>query len=179
MRWTAPRAIAALLAACAPVTSAAEQNTKPTKLELTSPEFKPGEALPKSASCDGESKSPALDWKPSASGAKSFALIVDDPDAPGGTFTHWVLFDVPPATRALPHGADAVGVSGRNGFDKNGYGAACPPKGHGVHHYHFKLFALDTEKLGTKAGAERKQVEAAMNGHIVGRGELIGTYERR
>ena len=104
---------------------------------------------------------------------------MDDPDAPKGTFTHWVLFDIPAATRSLPHGASTIGVSGRNDFDKNGYGPACPPKGHGVHHYHFKLYALDVEKLGPKEGADRKQVEAAITRHMVGQGELIGTYERR
>jgi len=181
----APIVIAALvLASPAPSTAnedqqAAKEKSVSAKYELVSSEFKAGEPLPKSASCDGASKSPALEWKTAATDAKSFALIVDDPDAPSGTFTHWVLFDVPGATRALPSGVTGVGLSGRNDFDKNGYGPACPPKGHGVHHYHFKLFALDVEKLGLKEGAERKQVEAAMADHVVGKAELMGTYERR
>jgi Raf kinase inhibitor-like YbhB/YbcL family protein len=186
MRSTALLTIFALLVVASPMTSAAKENTNAAKekavsakYELVSPEFKSGGALPKSASCDGESKSPALEWKTSATDAKSFALIVDDPDAPKGTFTHWVLFDVPAATRTLPQAASGIGISGRNDFDKNGYGPACPPKGHGVHHYHFKLYALDVEKLGLAAGVERKKVEAAMNGHVIGQGELIGTYERR
>jgi Raf kinase inhibitor-like YbhB/YbcL family protein len=157
--------------------SAAKENMQ--SIEIRSAEFKAGEALPKTASCDGEAKSPELTWKLEATNVKSFALIVDDAVAPNGTFTHWVLFDVPAATRTLPHGALNIGTAGRNDFDKMGYGPACPPKGHGVHHYHFKLFALDVEKLGHKEGAERKQVESAMANHIVGRGELIGTYERR
>ena len=156
-----------------------EKTTVAVKYELGSPEFKSGEALPKSASCEGDGKSPALDWKTSAADAKSFALIVDDPDAPKGTFTHWVLFDIPASTRSLPHAATGPGISGRNDFDKNGYGGACPPKGHGVHHYHFKLFALDVDKLGLKEGASRAQVDAALKPHVVGTAELIGTYERR
>jgi Raf kinase inhibitor-like YbhB/YbcL family protein len=176
-----------VLALSSPVTSATnvdataerEKTAVTAKYELGSPEFKSGEALPKSASCEGEGKSPALEWKTSAVDAKSFALIVDDPDAPKGTFTHWMLFDIPAGTRSLPHAATGPGISGRNDFDKAGYGPACPPKGHGVHHYHFRLFALDVETLGVAAGATRAQVDGALKAHVIGSVELIGTYERR
>ena len=149
------------------------------KFVLESTEFKNGEQLPLSATCDGEGKSPALSWKSEKDGAKSFALIVDDPDAPKGTFTHWVQFNIPSIAHALPHGTSGVGVSGRNDFDKNGYGPACPPKGHGVHRYSFRIYALDVDKLGVAEGASRADVEAAMKSHIIGTGELVGKYSRR
>lgn len=151
------------------------------KYNLESTEFKAGETLPKSATCDGEGKSPVLHWAAPTSGdaAKSFALIVDDPDAPSGTFTHWVLFNIPGGTSVLQHGVGDIGVAGRNDFNKNGYGAPCPPQGHGTHRYFFRLYALDVDKLGPGVGATRTKVEDAMRGHIVGRAELIGTYERK
>ena len=109
-------------------------------------------------------------------------LIVDDPDAPSGTFTHWVLFDIPGTTLSLTEAQKAgggVGVSGKNDFSKTGYGGPCPPRGHGAHRYYFTLSALDTDKLGLAAGASRHQVEAKMRGHVVGTAKLMGKYERR
>src|SRR5438093_9758562 len=113
---------------------------------LTSPSFAEGEAIPVKHTCDGENKAPALRWE-GAPAAKSFVLIVDDPDAPGGTFTHWVLFDIPGAQRELPEGPAGVpGVGGANDFGKNGYGGPCPPRG-APHRYYFTLSALDVPML--------------------------------
>jgi Raf kinase inhibitor-like YbhB/YbcL family protein len=175
MRFAAPLTVLAVLAVASPAPSAST-----AKLDLESTEFRAGEPLPKSATCDAEGKSPELSWKSAPTfQPKSFALIVDDPDAPNGTFTHWVQFDIPGATRTIPHGASNIGAAGRNDFKNVGYGAACPPKGHGAHRYYFRLYALDIEKLGPGVGSARAKVEEAMRGHVIARGELMGTYERR
>jgi Raf kinase inhibitor-like YbhB/YbcL family protein len=145
---------------------------------ITSPAFADGADIPRRHTCDGETRSPRLTWRDPPTGARSFALIVDDPDAPSGTFTHWVLFNVPGGSTELPEGA-TVGRSGRNDFGKNGYGGPCPPEGHGPHRYFFKLSALDVEALKLADGASRAQLEAAMQGHVLGTAQLVGRYERR
>lgn len=187
MQHLARMTVLAVLAVATPLTSAAKEegagkgtSAVNTKYLVESAEFKSGAPLPKSATCDGEGKSPALSWSADKDDrAKSFALIVEDPDAPKGTFTHWVLFNIPSITHALPHDASGIGISGRNDFDKNGYGAACPPKGHGTHRYYFRIYALDVEKLALAEGAKRSDVEAAMQSHVIGEGELMGKYIRR
>ena len=136
-------------------------------------------AIPKRFTCDGENVSPALSWTGAPDSAKSFVLIVDDPDAPSGTFTHWVLYDVPGGTHALIEGQRGVGHSGRNDFAKAGYGGPCPPRGHGVHRYYFTLSALDVATLGLPDGASRQQVEAKMRGHEAGTAKVMGRYERK
>jgi Raf kinase inhibitor-like YbhB/YbcL family protein len=146
-------------------------------ITLTTSAFAPNAVIPKPFSCEGNDKSPDLAWTGAPKGTKSFALIVDDPDAPGGTFTHWVLFDLPASTAALPPAA-SVGTAGKNDFDKVAWSGPCPPPGKGPHRYFFKLFALDLEKLGPKEGAPRDEVEKAMKGHVLGRGELVGTFSR-
>jgi len=144
---------------------------------LTSPSFAEGALIPAEHTCDGADRSPVLRWE-GAPDARSFALIADDPDAPGGTFTHWVLFDIPGAQRELPAGlAGTPGVAGRNDFGKAGYGGPCPPPG-APHRYNFTLFALDIAALGLPANAPRRDVEAAMRGHIVGQARLMGRYGR-
>jgi Raf kinase inhibitor-like YbhB/YbcL family protein len=150
---------------------------KKPELALSSTEFKNGEALPKSATCDSDGKSPALAWK-GTKDAKGFALIVDDPDAPKGPYVHWVLFDIPKDTLKIPHGG-SVGLAGTNSADEARFAPACPPKGSGIHHYNFHLYAVDTDKLGAKAGASRGDVEKALKGHVIGESTLTGTYERR
>jgi Raf kinase inhibitor-like YbhB/YbcL family protein len=157
---------------------AAVENATPTKLELASDAFRDGQAIPRQYSCDGADQSPPLRWGEPPAGTKSFALIVDDPDAPGGTFRHWGAFDIPAEARSLNAG-QAAGAQAVNDFGKTGYGGPCPPKGHGVHHYHFKLFALGVDKLGLRAGAKVEDVEKAARRHAIGHAELIGTYERR
>jgi len=150
-------------------------------MNLTSTSFQ-GSQIPARFTCSGAGISPQLAWNAPPAGTASFALLVTDPDAPRGTFVHWVLYDLPAGTRALPEGLAALGQledgsrQGRNDFGEIGYGGPCPPPG-SPHHYHFMLYALDA-KLNLAAGATRAQVEAAMQGHILAHGELVGLYKR-
>ena len=134
---------------------------------VSSPAFSNGAEIPRRHTCDGENRSPVLVWRDTPTGTRSFVLIVDDPDAPSGTFTHWVLFDIPAGLTELSEAATSVGRSGRNDFGKDGYGGPCPPKGHGPHRYFFKLSALDVETLELLDGTSRSRVEAAMKGHTL------------
>ena len=147
--------------------------------KLDSPAFAEGATIPVDFSCDGQNKSPQLRWSGAPANTRSFALIVDDPDAPGGTFTHWVLFDIPASASQLAESDTATGVSGASGFGTAGYGGPCPPKGRGAHRYFFKLYALDVESLNLKAGASRSNVEAAIKGHVIGQAQLMGRFERK
>jgi len=148
------------------------------KIELTSDAFKDGQPIPLQYTCDGSNQSPPLSWGEPPPGTRSFALAVDDPDAPSGTFRHWGAFDIPAATRSIAAG-HAPGSQAINDFDKPGYGGPCPPKGHGPHHYHFRLFALDIERLDLKSTAKVIDVENEAGKHSIAEGELIGTFERR
>jgi Raf kinase inhibitor-like YbhB/YbcL family protein len=154
------------------------ENATITKLGLTSTAFQDGQPILVQYTCDGADQSPPLAWSEPAQGTKSFALIVDDPDAPSGLFRHWGAYDIPPGTRTLAAG-QAVGKQAINGFGKPGYGGPCPPRGHGPHHYHFKLYALDVDTLDVPANSKIEDVESAAQRHTIGRGELIGTYERK
>ncbi len=151
-------------------------------MQLTSGAFQPDQPIPTRYTCDGESVSPPLSWSDVPSAIGAFALIVDDPDAPGGVFTHWVVVDLPAGTSALPEGVPATGrldngaVQGRNDFGREGYGPPCPPRG-SPHHYRFTLYALDAP-LGLQPGASKQQVLDAMQGHIRAEGRLVGTYQR-
>lgn len=147
-------------------------------ISLTSEAFGQGRPIPVQYTCDGADQRPALRWSDPPPAARSFALIVDDPDAPSGTFRHWGVFDIPLKARSIGKG-QRVGTEASNDFGKSGYGGPCPPKGHGPHHYHFKLFALDVASLGLNADAHIRDVEREAEKHAVGRAELIGTYERR
>ena len=152
------------------------------KFKLNSHSFSDGEDIPKKYSCDGDDVSPELHWADQPPAAKSFALIVDDPDAPSGTWVHWVLFDLPGAAHDLPEGAGkgaplpSGAQQGTNDFKKTGYGGPCPPPGKS-HRYFFKMYALDA-RLSLKASATKAEVEKAMQGHILGKGELVGRYRR-
>ena len=145
---------------------------------ISSPAFVSGGEIPRRFTCDGEGISPQVVWNQAPDGTRSFVLIVDDPDAPRGTFTHWVVFDVPADRTDIPSGtgADAVGLSGRNSLGKAGYMGPCPPSG--THRYFFRLSALDLATLGLTAGATREAVERAMAGHVIGTAELMGRYQR-
>jgi Raf kinase inhibitor-like YbhB/YbcL family protein len=149
---------------------------------LKSPDFTAGGMIPKQFTCEGADLSPALQWIDPPAATQSFALIADDPDAPVGTWVHWVLFDVPANLRALPQNfpkteqAADGSRQGRNDFSKIGYGGPCPPPGK-AHRYFFKLYALDT-KLDLKPGASKKDVERAMKGHILAQGEYMGRFSR-
>ena len=155
-----------------------------TMFTLASPAFQNGDSIPRRHTCDGPDVSPPLDWVAPPAGVASFALIVEDPDAPGGTFIHWVLYDLPSATASLPEGVPKSGElpqlggakQGRTSFGRIGYGGPCPPAGP-AHHYHFRLFALNA-KLGLGAGASRDEVMTAMQAHELGRAELMGLYAR-
>jgi hypothetical protein len=150
--------------------------------EVHSIAFTAGGTIPKKYTCDGLDVSPPLSWTDLPTGTKSLALIMDDPDAPVGTWVHWVLYNLPPSTHELPEGTPtsetlASGArQGTNDFRKVGYGGPCPPPGP-AHRYFFKLYALDTE-LNLAPKATKKQLEAALKRHILAQAELIGRCSR-
>jgi len=148
---------------------------------LTSPAFPEGGTIPKLHTCEGAELSPALEWSGEPEGTKSFVLIVDDPDAPVGTWNHWLLWDVPASTHTLAQGfkTGQAGESGTNDFGRLGYGGPCPPKGHGPHRYFFKLFAADVPSLGLSRGSKRAELERALKGHARGEARYMGRYERK
>lgn len=152
----------------------------PRTIMLTSPAFEDGAAIPRKHTCDGDDLSPPLTWDRLPDGAKSLALIVEDPDAPRGTFTHWVLYDLPATETGLDAGVPArseAARQGKNDFGKAGYGGPCPPRG-STHRYVFTLFALDVARLGLDDGASKRQVLDAVSGHVLAEGRLTGTYAR-
>jgi Raf kinase inhibitor-like YbhB/YbcL family protein len=154
-------------------------STSTAQLALTSGAFSDGGPIPKQYSCDGANETPALRWGEPPAGTKSFALVIDDPDAPTGTFRHWGVFDIPSSARSIGGGQKA-GVEVANDGGTPGYRGPCPPPGHGLHHYHFKLFALGADKLALDpASAKIADVEQAASRAALAQGELIGTYERK
>lgn len=149
--------------------------------QLFSTAFADGGWIPALHSCEGADLSPALEWSGEPGGTHSFALIVDDPDAPAGTWNHWLLWDVPAKTYSLPQGfkPGKAGVSGRNDFGRTGYGGPCPPKGHGPHRYFFKLYALGLETLGLREGTKRPDLDRAMAGRVLAEAQFMGRFERQ
>ena len=153
-------------------------------MKITSTAFSQKAFIPKKYTCAGEDISPALAWQDAPAETKSFALIADDPDAPMGTWIHWVLYNVPaadnglaehvPVPARLPGGA----LQGENSFGKTGYGGPCPPPGHGPHRYYFKLYALDAVLDLSPTDATAETLQKAMKGHVLGSAELMGRYER-
>jgi len=153
---------------------------------LTSPSFGNGERMPARHTADGANASPPVRWSGLPAGAVELAVVCLDPDAPGPEpWVHWVVYGIPASLGGLPEGLPAreqlsepMGVRhGRNDFRRPGYGGPAPPKGHGPHHYHFVLFALDA-KLGLAPGANKGQLLDALGGHVLDRAELVGTYSR-
>ncbi len=144
---------------------------------ITSRGFNDKGGIPVEFTCDGEDKAPQLSWEGAPSGTMSFALLADDPDAPSGTFTHWVVYDIPASLKSL-EGRTDKSKQGLNDFGRTGYNGPCPPRGHGEHRYFFTLKALDVESLKLPSGAKRKDVEKAMNGHVIGEARIRGTYKR-
>lgn len=145
----------------------------PMVMALTSPYFNDGESIPIQFTCDGDDISPELDWFGTPGETVSLALIMDDPDAPGGTWVHWVLYNLPFDLNGLRQGETGVGVDGLNSWGRTGYGGPCPPSG--THRYFFKLYALDIDlDLGPKA--DKAALLAAIEGHVIGQAELMGTY---
>ena len=150
-------------------------------LQLFTNAFANGGWIPSLHSCQGADISPALEWSAAPPDARSFALIVEDPDAPGGTWNHWLLYDIPANMHNLPQGyrPGSPAMSGENDFGKSGYGGPCPPKGHGPHRYFFRLYALDVPTLGLLAGVRRARVDRALKGHVLAEAEYMGRFERR
>jgi Raf kinase inhibitor-like YbhB/YbcL family protein len=146
------------------------------RMKITSSAFQEGANIPSKFTCDGADTSPPLQIADIPSGAKSLALIMDDPDAPSGLFTHWAVWNISPQTSSIAEESTPKGVQGANDFGKSGYGGPCPPSG--AHRYYFRIFALDRE-LDLPFGAKRGQVDAAMKNHIVAQGELMGRYSRK
>lgn len=147
------------------------------RLTLTSSELSNDGYLPASATCDDQGRSPALAWN-AVSGAKSFVLVVDDPDVESEPYVHWLLFDIGKDTTSIAHGGTA-GISGTNSAKQLEWAPPCPPKGDGPHHYRFHVYALDVERLGTMAGSPRPSITAAMKSHVLQESLLVATYERR
>jgi Raf kinase inhibitor-like YbhB/YbcL family protein len=151
-------------------------------MEIKSQAFAHGAPIPSKYTCDGADVSPPLSWAGAPAATRSFALIADDPDAPSGTWVHWVAWNIPAGTQSLPEGLpkkEALPGEGRQGitdFGRTGYGGPCPPSG--THRYYFKLYALDAT-LELPATTTKKDLERAMQGHIRGQAELMGTYSRR
>jgi Raf kinase inhibitor-like YbhB/YbcL family protein len=142
---------------------------------LTSPAFVEGETIPRQYSCDGHNVAPPLAWSDPPDDTRGFALIMDDPDAPNGTFTHWVLYDIPATARSLAD--QSLGKVLRNDFGRAAYGGPCPPVGHGPHRYFFTLYAVDLSSL-TLNGRTRKALERALQSHTLQTARLMGRYER-
>jgi len=178
-------AAAALFAVFA--TACGENKTEfpgaPMNIQLTSAAFASGQSIPQKCTCDGSDISPPLAWAGAPADAKSFALVADDPDAPVGTWVHWVIYDLPPSANALAEDTPKSGSlpdgtkQGVNDFKNIGYGGPCPPPGK-AHRYFFKIYALDA-MLALKAGATKKELLKAMEGHVLAQGQLMGTYQRR
>lgn len=152
------------------------------EIKLTSPAFEGGGMIPPKYTADGEDVSPPLKWDAVPEGTKSLALINDDPDAPVGTWVHWVIYNIPPDTRGLVENVPPQGTlqdgscQGTNDFGRIGYGGPAPPRG--THRYFFKIYALDA-KLALPPGAKKSELLNAMEGHLLGKGELIGKYSRK
>jgi Raf kinase inhibitor-like YbhB/YbcL family protein len=181
-----------LLAACtssttttaeSPATDETQITEATMSLEVTSDAFTNGQSIPAKYSCIGKNISPALAWNEPPAGTQSFALIVDDPDAPMGTWVHWVLFNIPADARNLQEDLPITGKNvdpnaihvGKNSAGKTGYDGPCPPSG--THRYYFKLYALDTA-INLLPGATKDQVLNEMDGHILAQGEIMGTFSK-
>lgn len=143
-------------------------------IQVTSSAFKHNEEIPKKYSCDGKNINPDLNFDNVPSGTESLFLIMDDPDAPGGTFIHWVVWNIDPSSVIKEN--SVPGLQGANSFGKSSYGGPCPPSG--THRYFFRVYALDT-KINKKEGSTKKEIEKAIEGHVIGKGELMGTYSRK
>jgi len=149
--------------------------------QIVIPAFADGGGIPRLHTGEGADLSPAIEWSGEPAGTQSFVLIVDDPDAPGGTWNHWLLFDIPASIHHLAQGwkAGGPGVAGTNDFGKQAYGGPMPPRGHGPHRYFFRLAAVDLASLGLPAGVKRARLDRALEGHLLGEAVYMGRYERR
>ena len=161
------------------VFTSGEKGGGPMRVESV---FKNGGEIPREYTCDGRNVSPQLSVTSIPKGSKTLAIIVDDPDAPVGVFTHWIAWNIEVSgdsisiPKAVPRKSSMM-VQGVNDFGRIGYDGPCPPRGHGKHHYHFKVYALDT-KLNLREGARRSDLERAMKGHVLQNAETVGVYGR-
>ncbi len=148
---------------------------------ISSPAFADGAEIPVRHTCDGDNLSPQLSWSDLPEGTRSLALIVDDPDAPGGTFTHWVLFDIPADANGLGENVrpGTIGIAGRNSFGRTRYGGPCPPPADDAHRYRFTLHALDLQSLAVSANATREEVERKIETHVLATARVVGKYKRQ
>ena len=182
--WLCAFAGAALLAACDRATPAADpaQVEGPSSMKLTSNAFEDGQSLPAEFTCDGVGRSPELQWSEPPAGTQSFALVVEDPDAPHGPFGHWGVYDIPMDARQIDTGAAASGPGrlkqATNDFGEPGYGPPCPPRGDPPHHYHFRLMALDLPKLG-RTPANVEAIFDAGNHHLLASAQVVALYARK
>lgn len=171
-----------LLAACTPRGTPAAPPADVPQLDVSSPAFSPGKPIPKEYTCDGADRSPALRWEGVPAGAQSLAILMQDPDAPGGTFTHWILVNLPASLNEIPGGLPAEenvldgALQGKNDFGRLGYGGPCPPAGK-AHHYIFTVYALD-QMLSLDKAPSRDPFLQAIQGHVLAAGQLTGTYQR-
>ena len=160
-----------------------ESSPAPMSIQITSAGFADGQPVPAKYTCDGSDVSPPLQWTNVPANTKSLVLIADDPDAPVGTWVHWVLYDLPANTNALPENVTKAETltgnakQGLNDFRRIGYSGPCPPAGK-PHRYFFKIYALDTMPH-LKPGLTKKELLKATNGHVLAEGQLMGTYQRR
>lgn len=164
-------------------TEASPDGDASRELRVSSDAFSEGEPIPVEYSCDGDNTSPPVAWTGAPEGTAAFALVMDDPDAPVGTFDHWVLYNVPPETTSLPAAVPAQeqleggALHGVNGAGRIGYLGPCPPEGDGAHRYQFRVFALD-EPVDLASGASKTDLENAIDGHVLASGQLTGLFER-
>jgi Raf kinase inhibitor-like YbhB/YbcL family protein len=166
-----------------PIISQTKTHHKKMEIKLYSAAFKDGEFIPSKYTCEGSNVSPQIRWDEELKDVKSFAIIVDDPDAPGGDFVHWVIYNIPASVRELHEDvtpsrniSDQI-LLGTNSFGHIGYGGPCPPAGN-PHRYFFRIYALNTVLHHLGSGAMKAQLLKAMQDHIIGEGELIGKYKR-
>ncbi len=150
-------------------------------MRLTSSAFADGAGIPRRFTCDGDDVSPPLAWSEAPAATRSFVLLCDDPDAPGGTWHHWAAYDIPADRTQLAEGAAKPGSGFQqaiNDFQNSGYGGPCPPRRHGIHHYHFRLLALTVERLAVAGDPTCRAVEREARRHALEEATLVGVYER-
>lgn len=168
---------------CSQLQSLQNKPLNEMELKITSTAFKDGELIPSKYTCDGENVSPDLKWNKPNDKIKSFALIVDDPDAPSGDFVHWVVYNIPGSIIEFPENVTSsknipeMFTIGKNDFGKIGYGGPCPPSG--THRYYFKIYGLDTVLHNAEAGLNKYKLLKVMEGHVVASGQLMGKYSRK
>jgi Raf kinase inhibitor-like YbhB/YbcL family protein len=186
MKNLAPALLLTALASCgsAGKDNAMNDSTTVAQFTMSSSDLHDGQPIPQVYTCDGADQSPQLSWPEAPPGTRSFALVVDDPDAPSGTFRHWGVFNIPDTRTSIQRGegngpSNTNFVQAVNSSGKSGYMGPCPPKGHGPHHYHFKLYALDVDGLTLPPGAKVEQVEQEAKRHQIAMAEIVGTYERK